>query len=350
MDMSFEYSESPDTVRDKKPSAEALSDAGAEAALTPGLRPPIGVEDDDDSEALKPGPDDTGFGVWDPNPGDIRFGTFEIKAVGSKELEPTATGIDISEAASNALADLVAQPIIKLTTAGIRTLEGDGGNEAEGELVDHFSEALQDIVDPARIPAGLVEKTVTHLVSAATATLGPVGLVVAIFAGKFAGELTHQVLDADQDPAGIESAENAIELADAFADARIGRLAESKPFAEYLNDRLGKEIAAILSEDASAAASRRQEREIDRRPAITAIIAAYEVRVPASKSGPESSDDSAAVRLRPVSIAALECIPDEAVVKRWRSGSYEYLRLSDGTLVRRFVSGDHRGPWVWVKS
>jgi hypothetical protein len=323
MDMPYEFVESSDAELEEEPSVKSPSDAEA-TGLIAGLPESIVVEGEIDHEALATRP---------------RAATRE-----------GASGLDINEAASTALADLVATPITKLTMAGIGTLEDGGGNEAAGELVDHFSEALQNIVDPARIPAGLVEKTVTHLVSAATATLGPIGPVVAIFAGKFAGELTHQVLDADRDPAGIQSAENAIELADAFADARIGRLAESEPFADYLNDMLGKPIEAIVSEDASAAASRKKERETGKGPAITAIIAAYEVRGPASESDSASPGDSTPVRLRPVSVAVLECIPAKAVVRRWRSDSYEYLLLSDGTVVKRFVFREHSGPWVWIKN
>jgi hypothetical protein len=338
MDMPREYPESPNAVPKEKPSAESRSDpvTGAFGEPIPQI---IVKKDDIDTGIDLEAPEPIDLEVLEPDPGDTGFG----------ELEPDATDIDIRGAASQALADLVATPITKVTTASIRTLEGDDGNEAAGELVDHYCEALQNIVDPARIPAGLVEKTVTHLFSAATATLGPIGPVVAIFAGKFAGELTRQVLDADRDPAGIESAENAIELTNAFADARVGRLAESEPFAEYLNDLLGKPVEAIVSEDSSAAASHKKEREIGRRPAITAIIVAYEVRVPANESGSGSSDDSATIRLRPVSVAVLDCIPTKAVVNRWRSGSYEYLRLSDGTVAKRFFRG-HRGPWVWVKS
>jgi hypothetical protein len=350
MDMPYEYSESPDAVPEYKPSVESLSDAESAAIINGHRRP--NAEDDIYSGAWEPGPGDGGFGELEPDRDDIRFGTLEIKTIGSKEMKPdrNATDIDISEAVSSAFADLVATPITKLTMAGIGTLEADGGNEAAGELIDHFSEALQDIVDPARIPVGLVEKTVTHLVSAATAALGPIGPVVAIFVGKFAGELTHQVLDADRDPAGIESAENGIELANAFADARISQLAESEPFTEYLTNLLGKPIEAIVSEDASAASSRKKEQKISRRPAITALIAAYEVSVPARESGSGSSDDSATIQLRPVSVAVLECIPDEAVVKRWRSGPHEYLRLSDGTVVKRLALPGRCGPWVWVKS
>jgi hypothetical protein len=67
-----------------------------------------------------------------------------------------------NEAARDALADLVAAPDAKLTMAGIRRFNDGGENEAVGELIDHFSEALQDIGDPARIPSRLVEKTITH--------------------------------------------------------------------------------------------------------------------------------------------------------------------------------------------
>ena len=223
-----------------------------------------------------------------------------------------------------------------------------GGNAATREDIDTISQALAEFVDPAEIPSVLVEKTVTHLATAAFAPLGPPGLVIAVFVGKLAGELTHQALDAGRNPAAIQRAESAIELADGFADARIGQLAESEPFREYVSGLLSRSIAAIIHEDNGVASAHRAERLSDRAPTIAAVVVAYEVETPAITSGSALSGDSTVVSVRPASFAVLECVPAEAVASRWRRGSYEFLRLVDGTLIKRRIDGGAFGPWSWV--
>lgn len=284
-----------------------------------------------------------GYENWTPSPSARNGGTFRAKAAGR----------DVAKAAEKALADVVAVPITDVVMAGVMPLDGGGENLAAGVQIDKISGAMQEVVDPARIPSALVEKAVTHLLThlltpIAAAVFGPVGPVIAIFVGDFAGELTHQVLDAGRDSAGIQFAESAIELTGAFADARIGRLAESQPFSEYVSSLVGQQIVAIIDKDTSTPASHEAERATGRTPAITAIVAAFEVDIPPSRSGSDSSADSTTTRVRPASLAVLTCIPAAAVARQWKSGSHEYLRLTDGTLLRRRIDGDRPGRWIRV--
>jgi hypothetical protein len=262
---------------------------------------------------------------------------------------PEPPGIDVAEAVRDALADVIAVPITNLVMVNLRSL-GDGGkNGAAGERIDTTSEGLQAIVDPARIPSVLVEKAVTHLIAPiAAATFGPIGPVIAIFAGNFAGELTHQALDADRNVTGIQRAEGAIQLTGAFANARIGRLAESESFRDYVSGVTGRQIAAIIGHDSGAATGLNGERVTGRPPAITAVVAAYEVDIPGSRSRSTLSADSTTVRIRPASFAVLECIPGEAVFRQWRSGSHEFLRLTDGTVFKRRIGGARPDRWARV--
>ena len=174
---------------------------------------------------------------------------------------PEPRGIDVPQAVRDALADVIAVPITNVVMVNLRSLGNGGKNGAAGERIDTISEGLQALVDPARILSGLVEKAVTHLAAPiAAATFGPIGPVIAIFAGNFAGELTHQALDSDRNVTGIQRAESAIQLTGAFADARIGRLAESESFRDYVSGVTGRQITAIISHDSGAAPGRNGER------------------------------------------------------------------------------------------
>ena len=183
----------------------------------------------------------------------------------------------------DAAATEIAEPIADLVTRMAGLFNGNGDNAPSAECIDEITGVLQAIEDPARIPSLLIEEAVTHVTRHFTAIIlgpfGPAGLVVAIFVGKFAGELTHQALDSGRNPAAIQGAESAIELAGALADARIDRLAESDPFRQYVSGLVSRPIAAIINRDNAvsldAASGHTVERMPDRRPpAVTAVIAA----------------------------------------------------------------------------
>ena len=257
---------------------------------------------------------------------------------------------------------MVAKPITDFVMRGVPSERG-GVNAAAGEGIDKFCEGLTLIADPARIPSVVAEKVVAHLTAhllAATtlayplppldlllivfppSTPGPIGPIVVFFAGKFASELTHEVVDGGRDAAGAEAAVGTIELVGGFADEQIGRLAESEPFREYLSDLISEPIAAIIGGDARAAPDQRADEDTGRPATITAVVAAYEVRSPAGGSGSTERGGPAAVQVRPASFAVLACIPKGAVTARWRSVSHEFLLLADGTLVKCRVHGVSR--------
>ena len=255
----------------------------------------------------------------------------------------------VEQAARKAVANVVAKPITDFVMRGVPSERG-GVNAAAGEGIDKFCEGLTLIADPARIPSVVAEKVVAHLTAhlLAATTLGPIGPIVVFFAGKFASELTHEVVDGGRDAAGAEAAVGTIELVGGFADEQIGRLAESEPFREYLSDLISEPIAAIIGGDARAAPDQRADEDTGRPATITAVVAAYEVRSPAGGSGSTERGGPAAVQVRPASFAVLACIPKGAVTARWRSVSHEFLLLADGTLVKCRVHGASRGRWVQV--
>lgn len=222
---------------------------------------------------------------------------------------PAKAEQDVEEAARTAVAKVIARPITDLVMRGASLVESGSENAVAGQVIDQFTELLLLIADPARLPSEIAEKLAaqlaTHLVAS---TLGPVGPVVVIFAGKLVGELTHQVLDGSE---GDQDAVRAVEIAGTFADTQIGLLGDSEPFRELISQVVGSSVAAILPGEGQV-------------PATTAVVAVYEVRSP--------PDDSEVVRIRPASFTVW--IPEAAVAKRWKSGGYEYLRLTDGTIIR----------------
>ena len=277
-----------------------------------------------------------------------------IEQVSSPSVKPA--GIDLGEAAGDAAATEIAEPIADLATRMAGLFNGNGDNAPSAECIDEITGVLQAIEDPARIPSLLIEEAVTHVTRHFTAIIlgpfGPAGLVVAIFVGKFAGELTHQALDSGRNPAAIQGAESAIELAGALADARIDRLAESDPFRQYVSGLVSRPIAAIINRDDAvsldAASGHTVERVPDRRPpAVTAVIAAHRVRTPPAGAARSPGDSRTAPS---VSFAVLECVPAEAVHSQWRHGSYEFLRLADGTVIKRRIGGLLPGQWVRANS
>jgi hypothetical protein len=259
-------------------------------------------------------------------------------------------GLDAEEAFCDTLAEMVAKPITDWVMLPMRPLEGNGENGATREGIDKTCKGLTLIADPARIPSAVVDKVVAHLTAhlLAATTLGPIGPVVAIFAGKFASELTHQALYGGRDAAGAQAAVDTIELTGAFADAQIGQLAESEPFREYVSGLISKPIAAIIDGDARAVPDQTADEDAGRPATITAVVAAYEVRSPAGGSGSTPRGGPVAVRVRPASFAALACIPKGAVTARFTSVSHEFLLLADGTLVKRRRDGASRRRWVQV--
>ena len=267
--------------------------------------------------------------------------------------DPVGEGLDLEDALRDALVNVVTVPITNVVMAGIMPLDSGSENVTAGEQINKVSGMFEAVVDPARIPSALVEKAVTHLLTPiAAAAFGPAGPIIAMFVGNFADELTHQVLDAGRDSAGIQFAESAIELTGAFADAQIGRLAESQPFSEYISGLVSQQIVAIVSGDADAGPSARHKAQSvpGQASAITAVVAVYEVDTLQSRSRPVSSAGSTTMQVRPALFAVLECIPAKSVVERWSWGLYEYLRLADGTLLRRRIGKDRPGRWTWVTS
>lgn len=249
-----------------------------------------------------------------------------------------AAGHDITEAAVVALAEVISVPITNVIMAGVMPLDGAGTNVAAGEQIDKTCEALQDIADWAKIPSALVGHAVTHfLMPVATAAFGPIGPVIAIFAGNFAGEITHQTLDAGLCSEGIQYAENASEVAGASADALIGRLAESQPFSDYISSLVGRQIGAIITKGMDATASHKTESATGKARTITAVVAVYEVNVPL--------DRSQTARVGLAAFGVLGCIPAETVVKRWKKGPHEFLLLANGICLQRRIDGIRPGGW-----
>ena len=276
-----------------------------------------------------------------------------IEQASSPSAEPA--GVDLKEAAGDAAASEIAEPVADLALRIVGLFNGNGENAPAAECIDEITGVLQAIEDPARIPSFLIEEAVTHVTrhffAVVLGPFGPAGLVVAIFVGKLAGELSHQTLDSGRNPTAVQGAESAFELAGALADARVDRLAESDPFRQYVSGLVSRPMAAIINRDGAvsldaAPGQQKAERLPDRPPAITAVVAAYRVHAPPAGSGSCSSGDSRTAP--PVSFAVLECVPAEAVVSRWRHGSYEFLRLANGTLIKRRIDGMLPGPWVRV--
>lgn len=214
----------------------------------------------------------------------------------------------VAEAARDTVAQVIALPIAGLVMAVVRPLDGGGTDAAAQEGIDNLTEALEAAEDPARIPAAVVEEAVTHLLAhLATAAFGPAGPIVVIVVRTFVGELTHQALDSGRDNAEVQFAERGIELAGSFADARIGRLAESEPFDEFVSGLLAQGMAAIFGEPADPGAG-----EDD--PAIKAPVAV---------------DEAATFVVQP-------------------AFTDEHLLLPDGTVVRHCIAGGLTGSWVRV--
>jgi hypothetical protein len=270
--------------------------------------------------------------------------TVPPKAEMSSLFAAEAAGPKVGQAACDALAQVVAAPLTGAVVAGVRPLDGGSADIAAQGQIDGLSEALQAVVDPGRIPSAVIQKAVTHLLTPlAAAALGPVGAVVAIFVGNVAGDLTDQVLNTGRDIAAERLAENSIELGGALDDARIGRLAESQPFTEYVGGLLAQPIAAIISEAATPHGERHRTM---RAPAACVVVAAYEVDTPGDRSSSTLSDEPPAARIRLVSSAVMYCIPESAVLGRGRASKYQYLRLSNGTIVRRRLDDGRPGPWT----
>jgi len=277
----------------------------------------------------------------------------EQKPVASTEdamdVDAKAAGPDVTEAAIDAVAAVITVPITSAVMAGVTPLGGADINAVAGERVDNICEALQDIVDPARIPSALVSRAVTHLLAPlATASFGPIGPVIAIFAGNFAGEFTHQILDASLDCADIQQAESAIELAGVFTDTSIGRLAESQPFADYVSDLVGRQVAAIIDKRVDPVACHESKPVTRKTGTITAVIAVYEVDASPSRSGSAASSELRTLRVRPASFAILKCIPADTVATQWQEGRYEFMLLADGTTLKRRIDGALSGRWSQV--
>jgi len=244
------------------------------------------------------------------------------------------------------------------------------------------------VVDPAAFASSVVDKAVRHCTAQVLAApLGPIGVGIAFFAGKFAGELTHQVLDGGGDAAGVQGVERAIELADMAVDARLGRLAESDQFREYVSDLLSKPIIAILPGDTPAAPGQgpdhmpgqASDHMAGQSATIRGVLIAYKVDSPAGRYSDEqqeqlriqqsvdetgvdaeparpeeavvSSGGSRAVRVQPAFFPFV-CVPEGAVAERRTSTLYqpdtlerENLLLTDGTLIERQIRGGLPGPW-----
>ena len=296
------------------------------------------------------------------------------------------TSLDFREAAHNAFGEALAEPITAELIKGIGLLEGGGEGAATVEEMDDICRVTNMVLDPADFVSSLVDKGVEHVVGQClVASLGPVGIGIAFFAGKLASELTKQVLDSGSDGRGLRDAEGAIDLAGIVADASIGRLAESDLFRERVSDLVGKGITAILYGDASAVPPHTADQRVGRAATITAVLMTYKVdsptggypagqqqltalsarwkreteraqregsvatasRLAKASEGVASSGDSQTVRVT--------CIPEDTVAARWKWFSYKsgfeqgnFLLLTDGTLIQRGFHGGLPGRWASV--
>lgn len=196
-------------------------------------------------------------------------------------------GQDIEEAARDAAADVAARAITDVVMRGVSLFVPGSGSVAAGAAIDNLNEVLQDLVDPARLPAEAVGKATFHVVAdLLIPSIGPFGIAIAFVVGEFTEDLTHQLLDDGEDTSDVQDAEAGIEVAGVVADGCIGRLAESEPFSEFISGLAARSIAENLpgGERASATGG---EQELT----ITAVAAVYGVRRPAD-------------RMRPVSVTA----------------------------------------------
>jgi hypothetical protein len=209
-----------------------------------------------------------------------------------------AVGDWFTSAVSLALAGATTVRITKAELFGIG-LTGGGPNEAAEALA-----GASEILDPAQLPADLVQRAVTHLIAhlLATAAVGPAGPFIAVVVGRLAGAVTHQALDPYQDSEPLQDARTAVDLAQALANPAIGQLARSRSFTDCLGDLLGTELGGVISEDAGHARKPMTAWKL----AATLVVAAFEVNAPAAMSSGQPAPS-----VRPVSVALLRCIPKE---------------------------------------
>lgn len=292
--------------------------------------------------------------------------------------------LEVEEAARDALGQTFVEPMTNVLTIGFRLLEGNGGDSVTAEELNEICGLAKKVVDPEKFVSSMVDQGVRHLVSALLVpSFGPVGVGIAFFFGKFAGELTDQVLKPESDSHGgvVRVAENIIDSADMLGDASVGRLAESDSFREYIGKLLDKPIIAILPGDTHVVPSPSAGETAAQPASIRVLLMAFKVDCPTGGSlddrqeqpslqhgrkrdkveaerAPQNtvaaSGDSRAARARPA-FARLVCVPKDAIAARGTWTSYhqapfeqENLLLTDGTLIERHIHAGAPGRWARV--
>lgn len=215
----------------------------------------------------------------------------------------------------------------------------------------------------------MVDKAVKHVVAQAlVAPLGPIGIGIAFFAGKFSGEITGEILECEGE--GLRAVEDAVDMAGIVADASIDQLAESDLCREWFSDLIGKNITAILFENTPAVSAPKVDQMTGQPATITAVLVTYKLdkSTGGDKTGPkqltalskqwkretEDQGDNSVVPPGDSEVRQVICIPEDAVAARWRWLGYgqrfeqgNFLLLTDGTLIKRRI---HQGlPCRWER-
>jgi len=276
--------------------------------------------------------------------------------------------VSFREAAETALGEELAAPITGGLMKVIGLLEA-GGEGVTVEGVDDICRVTETVLDPPGFLSSMVDKGVNHVVAQAlVAPLGPIGIGIAFFAGKFAGEITGKILEPHGE--GLRAVEDAVDMAGIVADACIGQLAESDLCREWFSDLIGKNITAILFDDTPAVSAPKENQMTGQPATITAVLVTYRLDNPTGgdKAGPgqltelstqwkrETDDQGRNSVASPgdSEVRRVICIPEDAVAARWRWLRYgqgfeqgNYLLLTDGTLIKRCI---HRGlPGRWER-
>lgn len=157
---------------------------------------------------------------------------------GVRDVECVKTGGRLVVGAHADIREAAGETVGHALLVAIRPEDGAEATPA-GEVCD----AAEAVLDPRGTLAGWIGEGVRRTVAHALLIIGPVGIGIAFLTGRLAEDLFEQALGPDED---VEHHAKAIDWINAGAGVRLGRLPESGPFREHLEESLRDHIHAML--------------------------------------------------------------------------------------------------------